>query len=81
MAAKKKKVTKRPASMRGISRIDQEEKNNHGWFVRLMRDGERYNAFFADKKNGGKGKALALAKKAYAEMVREHERKVAKKKR
>jgi hypothetical protein len=79
--AAKKKIKKRPPSMKGVSRIDQEEKNNHGWFVRLMRDGERYSAFFADKKNGGKGKALALAKKAYAAMVRDHAKKVAKKKR
>lgn len=66
--------------MRGISRIDQEEKKNHGWFVRLMRDGQRYNAFFADKKSGGKAKALALAKKAYAAMVQEHEKKAGLKK-
>jgi hypothetical protein len=78
--AAKKKINKRPPGMKGISRIDQQEKNNHGWFVRLMRDGQRYSAFFADKKNGGKAKALVLAKKAYADMLSEHEEKVAKKK-
>jgi hypothetical protein len=67
----KRKRPKRSPSMKGISRIDQPEKHNHGWFVRLTRNGEQFNAFFSDKKNGGKGKALVLAKKAYARLVRQ----------
>ncbi|MEM1157653.1 MAG: AP2 domain-containing protein [Verrucomicrobiota bacterium] len=70
-AASKKKVTKkatkkagrrRRTGLKGISRIDQEEKHNHGWFVRVTRKGKTYSAFFTDKKHGGKGKALAAAK-------------------
>lgn len=58
--------------MKGISRIDQPEKHNHGWFVRLTRRGERFSAFFSDKKNGGKARALKLAQVCYSKMVKEH---------
>jgi len=57
-----KKTTRRRTGLKGISRIDQEEKHNHGWFVRVTRKGKTYSAFFTDKKHGGKGKALAAAK-------------------
>ena len=57
-----KKSTRRRTGLKGISRIDQEEKHNHGWFVRVTRKGKTYSAFFTDKKHGGKGKALAAAK-------------------
>jgi len=66
------KRKKRSPKMAGISRIDQPEKHNHGWFVRLTRRGQRYSAFFSDKKNGGKTKALKLAQICYAKMVKEH---------
>lgn len=52
----------RPANMKGISRIDQEEKHNHGWFVRVTRKGKTYSSFFTDKKHGGKTKALKAAR-------------------
>lgn len=58
--------------MAGISRIDQPEKHNHGWFVRLTRRGERYSAFFSDRKNGGKNRALKLAQKEYARLIKNH---------
>jgi len=58
--------------MKGISRIDQPEKRNHGWFIRLTRKGKRYSAFCSDKKCGGRSKALAKAKAIYAKMVKDH---------
>ncbi|MEM6885359.1 MAG: AP2 domain-containing protein [Verrucomicrobiota bacterium] len=60
--AAKKAGRRRRTGLKGISRIDQEEKHNHGWFVRVTRKGKTYSAFFTDKKHGGKGKALAAAK-------------------
>ena len=42
-----------PSSMPGICRIDQPEKYNHGFFVRLQRNGKIYSAFFSDKNHGG----------------------------
>lgn len=57
-----KKTARRRTGMKGISRIDQEEKHNHGWFVRVTRKGKTYSSFFTDKKHGGKGKALAAAR-------------------
>ncbi len=57
-----KKAARRRTGLKGISRIDQEEKHNHGWFVRVTRKGKTYSSFFTDKKHGGKGKALAAAK-------------------
>lgn len=72
-AAKKTARGRKPGSTpKGISRIDQPEKKNHGWFVRLQRNGKRFNSFFADSKYGGKKKAFAEARKAYDSMVDEH---------
>ena len=51
--------------MKGISRIDQPEKHNHGFFVRLARHGKTHSAFFADKSHGGRQKALAAARQHY----------------
>lgn len=50
-----------PRPMYGISRIDQAEKKNHGWYVRVTFKGNITQKFFADKTNGGKSKALKLA--------------------
>lgn len=46
----------------GIYRIDQDYKKNYGWFVRLKNKGQKVSKWFADKKNGGKRKALQAAK-------------------
>ena len=46
--------------MRGISRIDSG--STHGYFVRGYRNGKTYSKLFSDRKTGGKGKALTLAK-------------------
>ena len=50
-----------PRPMYGISRIDQPEKKNHGWYVRVTFKGNITQKFFADKAHGGKQKALKLA--------------------
>ena len=47
-----------PRTMYGVSRIDQPEKKNHGWYVRVTYKGKTEQKFFADKSNGGKSKAL-----------------------
>lgn len=68
----RRKQKKRQPGMKGISRIDQPEKRNHGWFIRLTRRGERFSAFCSDRKHGGKTKALLKAKRVYAKMLKEH---------
>ena len=47
--------------MYGISRIDQVEKKNHGWYVRVTFKGTITQKFFADKTHGGKSRALKRA--------------------
>jgi hypothetical protein len=51
----------RPSRTPGICRIDQPEKRNHGFFVRVQRQGKIYSAFFTDFKHGGRAQALAAA--------------------
>jgi hypothetical protein len=63
---------KRKRGDAGISRIHQPEKRTFGFFVRLMRQGTMYNAFFADKRYGGRTKALAAARRHYLSLVRKH---------
>lgn len=46
--------------MKHISRIDQDEKLNHGWYVRIYYAGQTYSKFFSDKV-GGRKPALAKA--------------------
>ncbi len=46
----------------GISRIDQPDRNNFGYYVRVTRHGEQYAKFFADRQNGGKRRALRAAR-------------------
>ena len=50
---------------RGIARIDQREKHNHGFFVRLQRKGIVHSAFFADKSYGGRRRAFRAAQKHF----------------
>lgn len=47
---------------RGIVRIDQPEKYNHGWWVRRRRGDKTHSKFFTDKRYGGKRKALLAAR-------------------
>lgn len=46
---------------KGISRIDQKEKRNHGWYARVEYGSERASKWFADKKHGGKANAHTAA--------------------
>jgi len=46
----------------GISRIDQPDKKNHGFYVRITHRGKTTQKFFPDKSSGGKAKALKAAK-------------------
>ncbi len=49
-------------AMYGISRIDDDVYRTHAWRVSLSRRGKRHVKNFADKKCGGKGRALESAK-------------------
>jgi hypothetical protein len=53
----------------GISRIDQEEKHNHGYYVRLTRNGKTQSKFFPDKATGGKRAAQRAAKEYEAKLL------------
>jgi len=54
---------------KGISRIDSDDKNMHGWFARVYLKSKVFsNRYFNDKKFGGKQKALQAAKE-YREMT------------
>ena len=54
-----------------ISRIDQEDKHNHGYYVRVAHAGKIKAKFFADKQNGGKRAALRAAKAYEAQLIEE----------
>jgi hypothetical protein len=64
----------------GISRIDQPEKYNHGYYVRVRRDGVTKAKFFADKSNGGKRAALKAAKEYETDLIQKADSKGRKKK-
>ena len=53
----------------GISRIDQPEKHNHGFFVRVQRQGKIHSAFFTDFKHGGRAQALAAAQQYHRKLL------------
>jgi hypothetical protein len=55
--------------MKGISRIDQPEKHNRGYYVRLARNGKTHSAFFPDKSHGGREAALAAAQSHYQRLL------------
>lgn len=46
----------------GITRIDQPDKKNHGFYVRITHKGKSHQKYFPDKSNGGKSKALQAAR-------------------
>ena len=52
----------KPRANYGISRIDQPDKKNHGFYVRITHKGKTHQKYFPDKANKGKTKALTLAK-------------------
>jgi hypothetical protein len=53
----------------GISRNDQPEKHNHGYYVRLTRNGKTQYKFFPDRSSGGKRAAHRAAKEYEAELM------------
>lgn len=59
-------------TMRNISRVDQEEKHQHGYLVRVTRDGEMHQKFFSDSAHGGKRAALRAAKEHRDELLEQH---------
>jgi hypothetical protein len=59
----------RRSSTPGISRIDQPEKHNHGFFVRVQRNGKIHSAFFTDFKHGGRAQALAAAQRYHRKLL------------
>ena len=59
----------RPSKTPGICRIDQPEKRNHGFFVRVQRRGKIYSAFFTDLKHGGRARARAAAQEHYRKLL------------
>ena len=60
----------RPSSTPGICRIDQPEKHNHGFFVRVQRRGKIHSAFFTDFKHGGRRRALATAQRHHRKLLK-----------
>ena len=52
-----------------ISRIDQPQKHNHGYYVRVTRNGKTKAKFFPDKSNGGKRAALRSAKECQGQLL------------
>jgi len=58
--------------MYGISRIDDEKFRTHAWRVSLRRHHVRHVKNFADKKCGGKRRALRLARAYRDELLRDN---------
>ncbi len=68
------------ANMKGISRIDQDERRTHGWYVRVrLRSGRYASKLFSDKMHGSKKKSLEAAAAYRDAMTPEAEAKPAKK--
>lgn len=57
-------------SMMHITRINQPKKHQHGWWVRIQRDGKMIQDFFSDAANGDKLKALLEAQRYRDELLR-----------
>ena len=56
---------RKSSSNKGISRIDTEANNTHGWYVRVRHDGKVRSKFFSDRKHGGIARALMKARRFY----------------
>lgn len=56
---------------KSISRIDQPEKRNHGWYVRVYFRGKMYSKFFNDRHHGGPEAALEEAVQYRNELEKE----------
>jgi hypothetical protein len=53
----------RDKRMRNITRVDYEKKHQHGWWVRIHRDGVMIQKFFSDAAHRSEHSALSEAKK------------------
>ncbi len=60
----------KPRPNYGISRIDQPEKKNHGFYVRITYRGRSFQKYFPDKSSGGRPAALTKAKEYRDKVVR-----------
>ena len=49
------------SGFKGVSRIDQPHKRNHGWFVRVVFQKKLFQKFFSDGVHGGRDRALHQA--------------------
>lgn len=65
-------MNRKSVAMYGISRIDDDYYRTHAWRVSLRRHGKALVKNFPDKKYGGKGKALQLAKLYRDELIKKH---------
>jgi hypothetical protein len=54
-------MTRARSGHKGISRIDQEKRKTHGWYVRVGFNGKTKVKFFSDAAHGGKERALEQA--------------------
>ena len=70
MKRKGRSRLKRDQRMRNISRVDQPKKRQHGWLVRVMRDGVTHQKFFYDGVRGGETGSLREAKIFRNELLR-----------
>ncbi|HEX8186190.1 MAG TPA: AP2 domain-containing protein [Blastocatellia bacterium] len=52
-----------------ISRIDQPDKHNHGYYVRVTRNGKTESKYFPDRASGGKRAARRAAKEYEADLL------------
>ncbi|MBC8316536.1 MAG: AP2 domain-containing protein [Desulfobulbaceae bacterium] len=59
MSTKKERILQ--GKHKDISRIDQESKRTHGWYVRVRYFGTTHSKFFSDGKCGGKYSSLLAA--------------------
>jgi hypothetical protein len=60
----------KPRPNYGISRIDQPDKKNHGFYVRITYRGKSFQKYFPDKSSGGRAAALVKAKEYRDKVVR-----------
>jgi hypothetical protein len=59
------------SEFKGISRIDNEGKQTHGWFVRVFFNNRQHSKLFSDASHGGREKALKKAVKYRNELEKE----------
>ncbi|MFN2455696.1 MAG: hypothetical protein ABR577_15910 [Pyrinomonadaceae bacterium] len=60
----------RDKRLRNITRVDYERKHQHGWWVRIHREGQMIQKFFSDSVCGGETRALREAKIHRDELLR-----------